>query len=387
MEKLFWVNLFLVIYIYLGYPLLIKLLSIVYAVVGKNIVNKEVDELPSISILIAAYNEEKDIEETLINKIKLDYPREKLEILVVSDESTDATDEIVENIAKQSNISIRLFRQKPRKGKTSGLNLIVPEAKGGIIVFSDANSIYESDALLKLAINFSDAAVGYVTGKMIYMNPDGLLVGDGCSKYMKYENWIREKETRLGSVVGVDGGIDAMRKDLYEPLRVDQLPDFVQPLKVVQKGFRVVYEPDAILKEEALNSANSEYTMRVRVTLRALCALKDMYFLFNPFRYGLFSLQLFSHKLLRYLAFVPISLVLLSNALLCAEGFIYQVSFGFQLVFYCLAWLGRGYQQEQHNPTYYALPYYFTLLNIACVHAFWRFIKGEKQVIWKPRVG
>ncbi|HHJ34396.1 MAG TPA: glycosyltransferase family 2 protein, partial [Gammaproteobacteria bacterium] len=283
MEKLFWFNLVLVLYIYLGYPALINLLALFKTSASKDDVRGETDGLPSVSILIAAYNEEKDIKATIINKTELDYPGDRLEILVVSDESTDATDAIVKELAEESDISIRLFRQKPRRGKTSGLNMIVPEAKGEIIVFSDANSIYHKDALNRLVANFYDAEVGYVTGKMVYTNPDGSLVGDGCSSYMKYENWMRSKETILGSVVGVDGGIDAMRRGLYEPLRADQLPDFVQPLKVVEKGFRVVYEPEAILKEDALSNAASEYTMRVRVTLRALWALKDMRFLFNPF--------------------------------------------------------------------------------------------------------
>lgn len=388
MEQLFWASLFLVIYIYLGYPLLIKLLSMVKLLTADSrLIKKESGDLPLVSILIAAYNEEKDIKETLINKINLDYPKEKFEILIVSDESTDATDEIVEEVARQSEVSVRLFRQRPRKGKTSGLNLIVPEAKGDVIIFSDANSIYDSDALLKLVANFLDPTIGYVTGKMVYLNHDGTLVGDGCSSYMKYENWMREVETTLGSIVGVDGGIDAMRKSLYQPLSADQLPDFVQPLKVVEKGYRVVYEPAAILKEDALSDAANEYTMRVRVTLRALWALKDMVVLFNPFKYGIFSLQLFSHKLLRYLAFVPIVTVFVLNVALYNKGSMYSFLLVSQIVFYLLALQGKNYQHKQHSPAYYALPYYFTLLNVACMHAFWRFIKGEKQVIWKPRVG
>lgn len=387
MIVLFWVCFFLVIYIYIGYPVLIKLISLVVEPIKKNAKDKELEELPMLSILIAAFNEEKDIEETLKNKIELDYPQHKFEILVVSDESTDKTDEIVEAMTKQSDVSIRLFRQTPRNGKTSGLNLIVPETKGEIIIFSDANSIYENNALNRLVENFSDENIGYVTGKMVYANPDGSLVGDGCSSYMKYENWMREVETSLGSVVGVDGGIDAMRKNLYQHLRADQLPDFVQPLKIVEKGYRVVYEPAAILKEDALSNAGSEYTMRVRVTLRALWALKDMVVLFNPFKHGLFSLQLFSHKLLRYLAFMPIITVFVLNIALFDEGGLYQFLFVSQIIFYLLALLGKSFQHKQNNPVYFALPYYFTLLNVACVHAVWRFIKGEKQVIWKPRVG
>src|SRR5690606_33509008 len=157
-------------------------------------------------------NEEKDIAATLHNKISQNYPSDRLEVLVVSDESVDETDSLVEAIAADSPIPIRLFRQSPRQGKTSGLNMIVPQATGDIIIFSDANSQWAPDAVDQLAANFADPEIGYVTGKMVYTHADGSLVGDGCSAYMKYENWLRERETDIGSVVGVDGGIDAMRK-------------------------------------------------------------------------------------------------------------------------------------------------------------------------------
>jgi hypothetical protein len=241
--------------------------------------------------------------------------------------------------------------------------------------------------LEKLVQNFSDPSVGYVTGKMVYVNPDGSLIGDGCSSYMKYENWLRDKETHLGSIVGVDGGIDAMRKSLYEVLGTDQLPDLVQPLKVVEKGYRVVYEPGAILKEKVLNDSGSEYQMRVRVALRALWALKDMKSLLNPVRFGVFSLQLFSHKTLRYLAFVPIITLLLANVFLLGEGHFYLVTLVLQLLFYLLAWKGMNYKDKEKIPIYFTLPYYFTLLNLACLTASVRYIKGEKMVVWKPRMG
>lgn len=382
MALIFWVSMSLVLYIYIGYPLIIKLLTI-----NKEKTKINEIDLPRVSILIAAYNEENDIEATLKNKLDLDYPQDKLDIIVVSDESTDGTDVIVKQVAASTAIPIKLVRQVPRQGKTAGLNLIVPQAIGEIIVFSDANSIYEHNALKCLVSNFADESVGYVTGKMVYTNPDGSLVGDGCSSYMKYENWLRDKESKLGSLVGVDGGIDAMRKTIYEQLNSDQLPDFVQPLKVVEKGYRVVYEEDALLKELALDDASNEYTMRVRVTLRALWAMHDMRVLFNPFRFGLFTWQLISHKLLRYLAFIPLCAVFIVNMLLINEGLIYQLAFLGQLLFYFLAWQGNRYLDKDNSPIHLTLPYYFTLLNVASLHAFWRYVKGEKQVIWKPRVG
>ncbi len=382
MTQLFWFSLALLGYIYIGYPLLLALLGL-----GKSRVHGEVVQLPAVSILIAAHNEARDIEATLRNKLALDYPHDRLDIIVVSDESTDGTDAIVAEVAAAADIPVKLVRQQPRMGKTAGLNLIVPQARGEILVFSDANSIYEAQALRHLVACFADPAVGYATGKMVYTNPEGALLGDGCSSYMKYENRLRELETRLGSVVGVDGGIDAMRRSLYKPLAADQLPDFVQPLKVVEQGYRVVYAPDALLMEAALGNAGSEYPMRVRVALRALWAMHDMHGLLNPFRQGLFSLQLISHKLLRYLAFIPLLLVFIMNILLLPDGPVYQALLCGQLLFYFLAWLGYHSEGKGNNPRYLALPYYFTLLNLASLHAAWRYLKGEKQVIWKPREG
>lgn len=381
---LFWLSLLLLFYIYFGYPLMARAVAALWP----RPVKATTDYQPRVSILIAAYNEAKDIEATLRNKLALNYPSDKLEVLVISDESDDGTDDIIERVANDSRFPIRLFRQVPRQGKTAGLNTLVPETTGDIILFSDANSQWDAQAVSHLCSNFADPDVGYVTGKMVYVNDDGSLVGDGCSAYMKYENWLREQETRLGSVVGVDGGIDAMRKTLYQPLNADQLPDFVQPLKVVEQGYRVVYEPRALLKEEALNDSDSEFSMRVRVSLRALWALKDMRHLMNPMRDPVFAWQLISHKLLRYVAFVPLATLALSTLLLAPARGIYTLAFLGLVVFMALAWTGHKREGEgQPLSVIYSIPYYFMLLNIASYKATAAFLRGEKKVIWNPRKG
>ena len=381
-EGVFWFSVFLIVYIYLGYPLVCIALA---ACINKN-PKKQSGSLPTISIMIAAYNEADCIVETLKNKIEQNYPLDKLEILVVSDESEDGTDELVKEFAKTSPVPITLHRQIPRAGKTAGLNALSELATGDLIAFSDANSIWDKEALSQLASNFADEAVGYVTGKMIYVTSDGSLIGDGCSSYMKYENWLRDKETLMGSVVGVDGGVDMIRRSLFEKLNVDQLPDFVQPLKVVEKNYRVVYEPQALLKEHALNDNAKEYRMRVRVSLRAIWALHDLRHLLNPLKYKLFAVQLISHKLLRYLAFIPLIAVFLVNLVLADKNGFYALTLFVQLTFYYLAWLGsKG--DERYTSTQFSLPYYFTLLNVASAHAFVRYMKREKQAVWKPREG
>ncbi|KPQ30429.1 MAG: glycosyltransferase [Marinobacter excellens HL-55] len=384
MQFVFWASFFLLFYIYFGYPLAVK------TVAGLNPkpVNKSGDYEPKVSILIAAYNEAKDIEDTLRNKLALDYPKDRLEILVVSDESEDGTDEIVQAIANEAACEVRLFRQVPRQGKTAGLNLLKEHTTGDILAFSDANSQWDADALCRLVRNFNDPEVGYVTGKMVYVNSDGSLVGDSCSAYMKYENWLRYQETQAGSVVGVDGGIDAMRKCLFQPLRADQLPDFVQPLKVVEQGYRVVYEPEALLKEEALSDGDSEFSMRVRVSLRALWALKDMKHLMNPATNLLFAWQMISHKLLRYGAFVPMATLAFSALYLApVKGFYTLAALGYA-AFLVLAWSGHKKESGGESlSAIYSIPYYFVLLNLASLQACVAFLKGEKKVVWNPRKG
>lgn len=376
MELLFWLSIAWLLYIYLGYPLILKCLPSTPKAV------KPFDDLPDVTVLIPAYNEAGHIAETVNNKLTQDYPADKLQVIVISDESTDGTDELVQAIAAKDS-RVTLIRQQPRQGKTAGLNLALQNVDSDIVVFSDANSQFAPDAVQALVKTFEDPSVGYVTGKMVYTQ-DGSIVGDGCSAYMRYENWLRTLETRTGSVVGVDGGVDAIRRELYQPMNPDQLPDFVQPLKVVSQGFRVAYCETALLNEEALNDSQSEFRMRVRVSLRALWALWDMRHLFNPRQYGVFSWQLLSHKALRYLAFVPMATAFLSNALLSGTGTLYTLLFFGQLGCYGLAAYAQLFKSDNRIA---GLCNYFCLINLASFVAFTSFVRGEKIVIWQPRVG
>lgn len=380
-DVVFWVLVLWIAYVYAGYPALVHVIGRL----RQRLVRKG-PCAPAVTILIPAFNEEKGIRRTLENKLELEYPAERLEIIVISDGSTDATDRIVAEVASESEIPLTLLRQSPRQGKSAALNRGVATARGEILVFSDANSVYRPDALANLMRNFADPSVGYVTGKMIYANPDGSVTGDGCSTYMRYENRLRADETRAGSVVGVDGGIDAMRQSLYEPLAPDQLPDFVLPLGVVAKRYRVVYEPEAVLTEPALADAGSEYRMRVRVTLRALWAVWDMRRLLNPFVHGWYSWQLLSHKVLRYFAFVPLVGLIAVSAGLARHGLVYEAAFLTQIVFYAAALLALFWPNGAAGRLF-ALPCYFVIVNAAAAHAAVRFLQGDKVVVWQPRVG
>jgi len=378
-QMCFFLSILAVFYAYLGYPLLA-------ACLGK-LLQRGVKKLPiepAVTVVIAAYNEEASIATTLENKLKLEYPKGKLEIIVVSDGSTDATDTIVSGFADRG---VQLLRQGPRAGKTSALNLAVPLAQGEIVVFSDANSLYAPDALRHIVSNFADASVGYVTGQMVYANEDGTAVGEGCGAYMRYENALRRFESRLGSVVGVDGGIDAVRARLYRPMSPDLLPDFVLPLRVVEQGYRVVYEPQALLCESTLKEDSDEYRMRVRVSLRAFWALFEMKSLLNPFRYPLFAWQLWSHKVLRYLCFLFLASAFVSNALLWKSGLFYQALFLAQNALYLSALGLRFLERVGISGRLLTFSRYFCLLNVAAAHACGKFMLGKKQVLWSPRKG
>ncbi len=376
----FWVCVVLLVYVYVGYPLLCWCLGSLLRRDPRVRVLAD-DDLPRVSLVTVAFNEARSIAATLENKLSQDYPGDRLEILVVSDGSTDETDSIVGTFAGRG---VRLVRQEPRAGKTSGLNLIIPKTSGVIVAFSDANSMWAPDALRHLVAPFSDPQIGYVTGRMLYRAPDGSLSGEGCSAYMRYENQLRTWETRLGSIVGVDGGIDAVRRELCEPMRPDQLPDFVLPLAVRENGYRVVYAPRARLHEDALESVEDEFRMRVRVALRAWCALKDKAALLNPFRFGLFALQLASHKLLRYLAPFFQAGALVTALLLVESGGFWRAVVIAQAMFYGLAAAGHIGRDHVRSPLL-AFPYYLTLINVASLVAFVSFLRGRKQVVWNPR--
>ncbi len=380
---IFFISVLALFYVYAGYPLLAKVFG---SAVNQPINKANTDTYePTVTVLIAAYNESPHIADTVRNKLEQDYPEDKLNVIVISDESEDGTDDLVNAIADDR---VQLIRQVPRAGKTSALNLAMPRATGDIIVFSDANSLYGPETIQKLVAPLNDPEVGYVTGRMVYKAPDGSLTGEGCSAYMNYENKLREWETQLGSVVGVDGGVDAMRREIYTPMNADQLPDFVQPLTVVEQGYRVVYEPAALLYEDALAAAADEYRMRVRVSLRAFHALKDKAALLNPSLFGVFAWQLWSHKVLRYMAFLFMGLAFGTNWALSSQtnSVIWTVPFVGQIAFYALAQYGHVMNlRGMESSRLVSLAYFLCLVNLASGQAFWQFLQGRKQVIWKPR--
>lgn len=282
------------LYIYAGYPLILKLIVLVRGVRG---VRRE-PILPHVSLVISAYNEARTIREKLENALALDYPADRLEIVVVSDASEDGTDGIVRAFAGRG---VRLLRQEARRGKTAGLNAAVPQLGGAIVVFSDANAMYERDAIRMLVRNFADPEVGCVTGEARYLpgRPTGATLGERA--YWDYEILVKRLETDVGSMVGGDGAIYAIRRELWQTLPEDAINDFLNPLQIVEAGWRSAYEPGAVAYEHTAGDARREYRRRVRIVSRSWRAVFQARGVLNPFRAGLFTFCLISHKVLRWM--------------------------------------------------------------------------------------
>lgn len=338
---------------------------------------------PPVTIVIPAYNEVACIAATLDNKLALDYPRDLMQIIVVSDASDDGTDECVLRYADRG---VQLLRQSAREGKAAGLNRAVRNASGEIIVFSDANSRFAPDAVRLMMENFADSEVGYVTGCLEFEHR-GATSGRGGGAYMRYENWLRRIETRAGSIVGVNGGVDAMRRSLYSDVPADQISDFVLPLSVIETGHRVVYDERVQSREEANEQLGSEFRMRVRVALRALRGLQYKRALLNPLRWPCVAFCIVSHKVLRYATFLFLAAALVLNCLLARQSTLFAWLLAAQACAYLLAATSLIARLPRPVRAFSSLPGYFVVSNVAFAVAAWRFLRGETMATWRPRGG
>lgn len=282
-------------YVLVGYPLLLRLIVLVR---GPRPVAKA-DITPTVSLVISAFNEVEVIAAKLENALALDYPRDRLTIVVVSDASDDGTDEVVAGFADRG---VVLRRQTARRGKTVGLNATMPTLSSEVVVFSDANAMYQPDALRMLVRNFADPAVGCVTGEARYEGDADGAADEGEGAYWNYEIQLKRRETAVGSSVGGDGAIYAIRAPLWQTLPDDGINDFLNPLQIVAAGWRGVYEPDAICYEEAAGETAKEYRRRVRIISRSWRAIWIAADVLKPWKVGFFAVSVLSHKVLRWFA-------------------------------------------------------------------------------------
>ncbi len=376
-ESFFWILIVLVSYIYFGYPLLLLILSKFHPAP----LVKKADITPPVSFVIPAHNEEKVIARKIENTLALDYPREKFEIIVSSDGSTDKTNEIVRAFGKQG---VKLVVLNPNQGKSTAQNRVVAEAHGEILFFTDANVMLRSNTVRKIVSNFGDDRVGCVVGKVTYLNEGYTSVSEAEGLYWRYELSLRAKESELGNFALGSGPIMAIRRSLFKPLDPNVGEDFVLPMQVAMSGYRVVYEPEAISEEILFqNTAASMFKSKVRIICKDLRGLFLNRAILNPFRYPLYAWGLISHKLLRWL--VPYFLITLFvvNALLL-DNLLYQLTITLQITFYVFAVIGYVWQKKSKPPRFLGIPFSFCLVNIAALMGVARFVMGNKAGQWTP---
>lgn len=369
-EVLFWVAVGLVAYTYAGYPLLL--------VVLRAIVRRPVDRRPAepfVSILVPAYNESRVIAEKIRNVLAIDYPADRFELVVACDGPSDGTSDIVRGLADGVRVRGIIFEQN--RGKLHVLNDVVPQLRGEIVAFSDASSMLEPQAIRELVSNFANERVGAVSGVYRVQKKDAAQLGRQEDFYWKYETFLKKQEAALGSILGAHGSLYAIRRDLYPFPRPDTInDDYVIPLRIVQRGYRVAYEPRAVAHEEAHEMGG--FGRRVRIMAGNVEQLREIGPLLWPPR----PLMLFfflSHKAARLV--VPAALVTAALAnLALLDRPLYRALAVLQLAFYSLVALG-GFMQLR--PKILRLPYYFCMINAAVLVGAYHVARGRHTLRWK----
>jgi cellulose synthase/poly-beta-1,6-N-acetylglucosamine synthase-like glycosyltransferase len=378
LEILFWVCAAGVCYTYLGYPILVWMISRRFpdpVRLAEDAVPPT--DWPKVSLIIAAYKEEKVILPRLVNATLLDYPPEKLEILVGVDGQEDCTGELVQEFQDSR---VRLVQYPQRRGKASVLNDTVPQAQGDILVFSDANTMTKPDSLKNLVRHFRDSQIGSVCGKLELIDSASGQNVDGI--YWKYENFLKGCESRINGLLGVNGGIYALRKELYEPLPTNAIvDDFLIGMRVHLQRKRLVYDSTAIALEETPDTIGQEFQRRTRIGAGGFQSLKWLAPLLNP-RRGWIAFTFWSHKMLRWICPLFLLGAALSNACLI-EVHLYSMLAGLQAAFYLLAAVGMWWLTGNRLPRILRLPAMFVSMNAALLVGLWRSLRGIRGGTWK----
>lgn len=370
-DFLFFLSVFLCVYSYAVYPPLLWGLALIF----KRNWNRG-PVLPSVSIVISAYNEADVIQEKINNALALDYPMHLLEIVVSSDGSTDDTNRIVGDF-QQPQVKLKAFE---RSGKTACLNRVVPQLTGDIVIFTDANSMFPPQTLQRMTRHFKDDAVGLVTGGTVYVGSDGKPEPTGL--YARLEKWTKIKESAIASCVGADGAIFALRRELYQPLADEDINDLVIPLRVVRGGRRVVIAHDVDCIEEAANQMGQAFRRQVRISTRTIWALLRNRDLFNIRKYGFHAFFLWSHKLLRLTMPFWFLAALLLNVLLLGTAGVYWLTL-LGLAAFLVAGIGSLFGWvEGKLPSICKL---FVVTGASQFVAWMRVLAGKKDVLWTPQ--
>lgn len=375
MKFIFYLSALMCGYSYFLYPLILKLIP---ARSLGSIPPKGDFSLPDLSLIITVHNEEGRIREKLENTLALDYPRDRLEIMVASDFSLDATDSIVESYAEQG---VRLVRADQRKGKEYAQLCAIREASGGILVFSDVATTIPADAFHNLAAAFIDDRVGALSSEDRFISTDGRVAGEGA--YVKYEMWLRRLESDRAGLVGLSGSFFAARREVCEDWDIFSPSDFNTALNCAKQGLVAVTSSKVIGVYQDVKDSGLEFRRKVRTAIRGLTAIVRHPEVLNPFQMGVFAFQVWSHKLMRWAVpwFMLVFAVL--TLLLQQQGGIYQAALVAQLVFYSIALLGWLSVRARDNSVVRII-FFFVQTNLALAQAVSSFLIGKRMTVWTP---
>lgn len=377
---IFWIAFGVVFYTYLGYGILIYLFARLF---GKNCTSlvPADDELPAVTMIVAAYNEESYIADKIRNTQALDYPKDKLFIWIVADGSTDST----VNISK-SFPGIVVQYEAARKGKIHAVNRVINLVNTPIVVFSDANTFVNSEGLKNMVRHFQHSDVGGVAGEKRIMNKESdKAAGAGEGLYWKYESALKTLDSKLTTAIGAAGELFAVRTKLFLPPSEDTLiEDFVVSMKIVAAGYRFVYEPNAYAMETASASVEEEWKRKVRISAGGIQAIGRLPELLNIFKYGFISWQYISHRAIRW-SLAPLSLAILfvTNFVLINESLFYFLFCAGQVFFYSLATVGHLLRNKNLKNKFIFVPYYFTMMNLSVFAGAKRLLRKQQSSVWE----
>jgi cellulose synthase/poly-beta-1,6-N-acetylglucosamine synthase-like glycosyltransferase len=372
-EAIFVASIVLALFAYIGYPLSLLLIGLFYR---RSVVKDPIS--PSVTIIVTVHNEVTRVRHKIANILSLEYPKDKMQILVASDGSSDDTNKIVKEYPASI---VELLELTERRGKEAAQKVAVKNARGDILVFTDVATMLEPDALKQIVSNFADPSVGCVSSADRLIGKNGKPAGEGI--YVHYEMWLRRIESYVNSLVGLSGSFFAARKEVCADFSGEMQSDFRTVLNAVKLGLRGISDPHAIGWYEDIVEEKKEFNRKVRTVVRGLTVFFRHLEFLDVFKYGLFSYQYFCHKFLRWL--VPVSLVFafLSNIALAIKSPWWSLSLALQVVFYSLSvfglWKGASYLGFLSK-----LPTYFVTVNASILVAWIRFLKGERITMWAP---
>jgi cellulose synthase/poly-beta-1,6-N-acetylglucosamine synthase-like glycosyltransferase len=374
LEIFFVASVFLIVHAYLGYPLTLWFLGLF----RENIVNRG-EYHPKVTLIITAYNEEKRIESKMENTLALVYPKERLQVLLASDGSTDRTNDIAAGYRQQG---IELLAIPERKGKENAQKEAIKKATGDVLVFTDVATILEPSGIERIVSNFADASVGCVSSEDRLISEEGKPSGEGF--YVRYEMWLRRLESSVNSVVGLSGSFFAARKEVCQGFTGDMQSDFRTLLSCVRMGLRGVSDPGALGFYRDISDKTREFDRKVRTVLRGLTVFFQHIEFLNVFRYGLFSYQYLCHKLLRWFVPVFLGIAFGANLLLATGSSVFFALFLVQCCFYGLGVWGWRSTGNESSLSLLRIPVYFMIVNASIVVAWWRYLRRQRIVMWTP---